>query len=230
MASGAVGRLLGATNGVPTAILLVLVNLVPLVGVAFWGWQLGTILVLYWIESGVIGLLNVPRMAKASGPGGTGGTVARVALIAFFLAHYGTFWAVHGFFVFLLPTFFGFGAGGPTGAGAGAAAIGPGFGIDQAAVATGAIGLVLFHAVSFVYWDVWHGESARRTVQQQMNAPYNRVVILHMTILGGAFLIAFTGQSIWALVLLVGLKIAVDLGAHVREHTRRTRPTGDAPR
>ena len=33
-----------------SALLLVAVNLIPLIGVAFWGWSLMLILVLYWIE------------------------------------------------------------------------------------------------------------------------------------------------------------------------------------
>ena len=52
-----------------SALLLVAVNLVPLIGVAFWGWSLMLILVLYWIESGIVGAFNVLKMAAAQGTG-----------------------------------------------------------------------------------------------------------------------------------------------------------------
>ncbi|HXG26798.1 MAG TPA: DUF6498-containing protein, partial [Candidatus Binatia bacterium] len=50
-----------------SAILLVLANIVPLVGVAFFGWSLLTILVLYWLENGIVGLWNVPKILMAQG-------------------------------------------------------------------------------------------------------------------------------------------------------------------
>ena len=107
-----------------SALLLVVVNLVPLIGVAFWGWSLMLILVLYWIESGIVGAFNVLKMAAAQGteiglPGsrvairvsGMAGGLARGALIGFFIVHYGMFWLVHGVFVLTLPTFVPFGDG-----------------------------------------------------------------------------------------------------------------------
>lgn len=51
----------------PSTVLLVAANLVPLVGVLFLGWSLWTILVLYWLENGVIGFFNVLKMAAARG-------------------------------------------------------------------------------------------------------------------------------------------------------------------
>ena len=104
-----------------SAAVLVAVNIVPLIGVAFWGWSLMLILVLYWIESGIVGIFNVLKIARASGPSsiGVGGSrvtmrmsgmaagLARGGIIGFFIFHYGMFWVVHGVFVFLLPLFAG---------------------------------------------------------------------------------------------------------------------------
>ena len=40
----------------PAAIaLLIASNLLPLVGVLFWGWNLWSIIILYWIENGIVG-------------------------------------------------------------------------------------------------------------------------------------------------------------------------------
>ena len=51
-----------------------------------------------------------------------------------------------------------------------------------------------------------------------MFAPYGRLLILHVTIIIGALAIAFTGAPAAAIVVLVLLKTALDLGFHLREH------------
>ena len=51
-----------------------------------------------------------------------------------------------------------------------------------------------------------------------MQQPYGRVVVLHLTILLGGFAAMLLGSPLWALLLLIGLKIALDLKAHLKEH------------
>ena len=51
-----------------------------------------------------------------------------------------------------------------------------------------------------------------------MAAPYGRLVVLHLTILFGGMAIAFTGASTFAVLILVVLKTALDLGLHLSEH------------
>jgi heme exporter protein D len=53
-----------------------------------------------------------------------------------------------------------------------------------------------------------------------MKEPYRRVVVLHVTIVLGAFVVDTVGAPVAALLLLVGLKTATDLHAHLREHRR----------
>jgi hypothetical protein len=48
-----------------SAIALLIANAIPLVGVLFFGWSLLTILVLFWIENGIVGFWNVPRILLA---------------------------------------------------------------------------------------------------------------------------------------------------------------------
>ena len=114
-----------------TAILLLLANLIPLVGVLIFDWSLFTILVLYWLENGIVGVWNVPRIilargplvsgnvgaAATTGPIGSGligpraatrlSAIPRTAMAVFFAFHYGMFWLVHGIFVFAMPAFAG---------------------------------------------------------------------------------------------------------------------------
>ena len=50
-----------------SALALVVANVIPIVGVLFFGWSLMTILVLYWVENGIVGFWNVPKIAMARG-------------------------------------------------------------------------------------------------------------------------------------------------------------------
>jgi len=61
------------------------------------------------------------------------------------------------------------------------------------------------------------GEFKDSTPSTQLFAPYGRVMVMHIVVLLGAFLIEFLGSPIYAVVLLVVLKIAIDLQAHLRE-------------
>jgi len=46
---------------------LILSNLIPLIGVLFFGWDVSTILILYWSENVIIGFYNIFKMAMARG-------------------------------------------------------------------------------------------------------------------------------------------------------------------
>jgi hypothetical protein len=271
-----------------SAIVLLAANAIPLVGVLFFGWSLWTILVLYWLENGIVGFWNVPKIILAQGDfmpslpalppeaalaatgdpvrgaplraawqqardararqlageasagpggpkaGGVGG-VGRTALAAFFCFHYGMFWFVHGVFIFALPLFLaGNGSCNAVPLGQGAIGIGPfGLGADvvqQCGTAFGTIewssvwiggaALFLSHGASFLFNYIGRGEYLTATAGGQMAAPYARVVILHLTIIFGAFVVAFLGAPIGALIVLVVLKTTFDLGLHLRERGR----------
>ena len=51
-----------------TVLFLIAVNLIPLFGVLFFGWSLFSIMFLYWIEKGIIGLFNVFKIALSRAP------------------------------------------------------------------------------------------------------------------------------------------------------------------
>jgi hypothetical protein len=201
-----------------STVLLLGANAVPLLGVLFLGWDLFSIMVLYWAENGIIGLINIPRVLLASGeitspanPVGasfdtstapsTMSTADKLLMIPFFVFHYGLFWVVHGVFVFAL-----FGpARGPT-----------------VTVALGVLVLFASHAVSFLVNYVGRREYLETSPSQQMSQPYSRVIVLHVTILGGGFLTMLLGAPVAALAILVAVKTAVDLRAHTREHAKVT--------
>ena len=231
-------RLAQATSSTTSVALLIAFNLVPLIGVLAWGWNVATILVLYWVENGIVGVLNVPKMLLAAGPDeppertvqvrGIGpvlvrrsGTVTTAGLVPFFLLHYGIFWVVHGVFVFALPAFAGI-AGGtefrtlPDGSIEFGAA--PIAGPNLTAVALGAIGFAISRVGSFFVNYVGRKEYLRVSPARQMFAPYGRLLILHLTILFGAFVSLAIGSPVGAIVVLVLIKTVVDLAFHLREH------------
>ena len=51
-----------------------------------------------------------------------------------------------------------------------------------------------------------------------MFRPYGRVMVLHVVILGGGFLVTLLGSQLIPLALLVILKTGLDLFSHLREH------------
>ena len=129
--------------------------------------------------------------------------------------HYGMFWVVHGIFIFLLPLF----AGLSSGFLAGSMDFGP-LPLDGLLLSTAL--LAASHTVSFFTNYIGRGEFLRVTPTGQMMSVYGRVLALHVTIVAGAFVIALFGAPIAALYLLIGIKTAIDLALHVREHARRT--------
>ena len=84
------------------------------------------------------------------------------------------------------------------------------------AIAAGA--LFLSHGASFFLNYLGKREYLTTSPIRQMFAPYGRVVVLHLTILIGAFAVAILGAPIGALVVLVVLKTAFDLRLHLRQH------------
>ena len=203
---------------------LVVANLIPLIGVLFFGWSVWNILVIYWLENGIVGVINVLKMSVATGDEVTPGvtlmvngrpatSATKMGLIPFFIVHYGIFWFVHGIFVLTLPAFFSLMSD-------------DGMTLDIGPVVFAALGLAISHGLSF-WWNFLHGGEYRRTTAAAlMFAPYKRLVALHITIIFGAFAVMFTGAPAAAVAVLVAIKTAIDLGLHLAEHRGELTPRG----
>lgn len=210
---------------------LVAANLVPLYGVLFRGWSVLAILVLYWIESGIIGALNVAEIAMARGRTAAGPTRFTINgrpapersafLVLFFVMHYGIFWLVHGVFVFLLPLFANVGSSPADGGGDPFAQYAA---MNARAVAIGAVGLAISHSLSFAINFVGGREYLTVSPAEQMFSVYGRVFVLHATVLGGALLLGWLGTPVVALVILITGKIILDIAFHLRQHRRARAP------
>jgi hypothetical protein len=178
---------------------LVLSNLIPLFGVLFFGWSVSTILILYWSENVIIGFFNVIKMVLAKGEAKKRQTYQRFYLIGFFIVHFGIFTFGHGAFVF---SFFG--------------TENPSF----KSLLPALLPLFISHGISMAVHFFKNGEYARVSYESLFFQPYKRVVIMHLTIIFGAWAaLAFNLPSM-VLVVLVILKIAVDILFHKREHIR----------
>jgi hypothetical protein len=208
---------------------------VPLLGVVLLGWSMQGLLLVYWLESGVVGAFNVPKILHAHGVEtaatrskaerleSNGSTVTlppppeevpatptrrpeNRPVARFFVFHYGVFWAVHGVFVLFLPGFAG---------GAGAVGL-----AELPTLALGAGAAAVSHGVSYRRNYLEDGEWTRVSPGGRLYAPYDRVLVMHLTVVLGAFAVSFLGTPAGALVVMVLVKTALDLRAHLREHGR----------
>jgi len=190
-----------------SAAVLVLANLIPVYGV-LQGWlAMGDVFIIYWLENVVVWATSIVKIATAQ-PDAKG--LHPVAAALFFTVHYGIFTVVHGVFTFVFAGMAG-------------------------TIATWAdrLWVLAFIAASHLWSLLWNwfarGERHWVTVQQAMAAPYPRMVVLHVSIIGTGFLLVGRGlgegnveasAQVWPVVLLCGLKTALDLTLHLRSHRK----------
>jgi hypothetical protein len=225
---GQAGRYEGLRRQV-SLLALVLVNLLPLLGVLFFHWDVAALVVLYWSENLVLGFYTLLKMLVKSPLGGLGSGL-------FFLIHYGGFCAVHGLFIMALlvdgnvdpmpgdpwPLFLVF----------------PqlllnvvrqvlDYAPPEWLFAFGA--LVISHGISFVVNFLLADEREELSLRDLMGAPYGRIVVLHVAIILGGFAVMALGEPVALLVVLVLLKLALDIKLHLREHGATPRAARPAP-
>jgi hypothetical protein len=196
--------------------LLIAANLVPLAGVLMWDWRIADVVILYWIENLVIGAFNVLRILLAAG-GGAAGRAGRGLLAAFFAFHYGFFCFVHG--VFLAHLF------APRAAGIDAVLLDM---LREPGLLAAIAALVASHGYSFVRNYLGRGEHRNVDARRLMSRPYGRIVLVHVFVIAGGFLVQALESPVLLLVLFVALKTAIDYAMHRRE--RRALATPPAAR
>ena len=204
----AVARLPEAWARLATAVLLVVVNLLPIWAVLQGRAGMGDVFLVYWVENVVVWLCGIVQVATAEGPDTMGGDpVPRVGLDRFFALHYGVFTLAHGVFAVAMAVLVGLVGG-----------------LGQLLLLS-----VLIAASRVVSLAVnWFGRGERLVVgpAQAALAPYPRMLVLHVGIIVGFVLIggpsAFDhGAQVHAVAVLCVLKTAVDLAFHLLTHRRR---------
>jgi len=203
---------------------LILANLIPLAGVLFFDWDLFTILVLYWLENGVIGCYTLFKilMARQPNEGSTRSLLAQKGgMVPFFIVHYGLFWLVHGVLVTLLFA--------PDGMMSWHGIIKGEVDVSRTMVVA-LISLFASHGLSF--WRNFIGREEYLGISPvvQMMQPYGRVVVLHIAVLVGGFFVTLLGTPLVALICLILFKTVLDLWTHTKAHRHlqpsRKRPPG----
>jgi len=171
-------------------------NLIPLIGIFLFDWDVRYIVLLYWFENLVVAFYNILKMAILR----TGQPVKQVGklfLISFFCIHYGGFCAVHGFF---LIHFFNIGTGTSPFDGMGGwwgplifiklliSVIDKIWASRPPEMIWAVIGLTISHGISFIENYILGGEYKKSSLRYLMHRPYQRIIVMHLAILvGGIF-------------------------------------------
>ena len=195
----------------PSVIALIVANAFPIVGVLFLGWTVFPLVLLYWLENVIVGAFNVLKMLLAQ-PRDPLLWAGKAFTIPFFIVHFGGFTYVHGV---LLLAFFG------------PKSVAP-FSLLQAVPAViqanhlgwGVANLVASHGFSFLWNYLRNGEYQRASLSTLMGQPYGRIVVLHLTVLFGGWVVMLLGSPVGALIVLIALKTAADLRGHTAERQR----------
>ena len=186
---------------------LIAANLLPIGGVLFFDWSVFEILLLFWAENLIIGAFTVARMVTLITREKRNGMLFQIVI---FIPGYGIFTLVHLAFLigFFAPGFGFFVADkGETG-------------LAWSTLFVSVIGLVISHGSSFINNFIGQGEYKRISNRELMTGPYNRILVMQLTVLLGGLVVVLLGELMYALVLLVVLKVVIDVRMHLRAHRR----------
>ena len=191
----------GASVQSPSTLALVIANLIPLLGVLLYDWNIGEIMLLFWAESAIVGFFNLLKMWWV-------GRWAVLFMGPFFVGHFGGFMVGHLLFIYAL-----FLSGADTDVSTAQVMA------DFVRLWPALLGLFLSHAYSYHVNFVGRREYVGRDMSKQMTEPYARIIVMHVTLIMGAFLVTLFNSRLAALALLILLKIGVDIRSHVRQHS-----------
>lgn len=210
-------------------------NLAPLAGVLFFGWSVGLVLVLYWLESGVVLLFTLLAGLVASEPSdtsndqlilhglvesdrrlelGSGGPaiwVRNVPVVLTMALIFGIFWVVHGAFVGVFVAVLGAG--------------------DLAVdwwLWLALLSVVLGQAEEVYSEQVVDRQYQTTSAKDQITGIFGRTIVLHVTLVLGGFLLfgalaVAPGGGAALLALFVALKAPYEFALRVRRREKKER-------
>ncbi|MEK9180417.1 MAG: DUF6498-containing protein [Patescibacteria group bacterium] len=212
---------------------LIAANLIPLVGVFYFGWDAFSILLLYWLENAVTGFYAILKLRKAAAlstpeelkelkgyrmshssfrskgtttisPEGLVGW----PLIRFFIYHYGGFMLAHA--LFLGVFIFAFKSSGwysPHSFNF----------LSSLSILTSFVSLMASHGISYKVNFLGKQEFLEISPARQLMQPYRRIGVMHLTIVFGALAFMLRSAKVF-LVTFILAKILVDVLYHLKEH------------
>jgi hypothetical protein len=186
----------------PLVVIGLIIDLLPIYAVLAWGWSAVPLVMLYWMENIVAGVMTIPRILGSSLRFGVGGLLGGLFLSAFFVVHYGLFCLVHGTFLVAfasisnqqsaddvpfadLEGIFRYG-------------LQSGLHVDWIIYAIAA-----FQVIVFLVEFVWRSEWRRSSPDKEMMSPYGRIIVLHFGIFAGAGALFLLGQPMIGVLALV---------------------------
>ena len=219
-----VDQVASSLSGPPklSGLVLALANMIPIIGVMLWGWGVYDVILLYWVEVIIIGLLHIPRMFLATGePEDGSSSMPKLLTIPLFLLHFVIFWVVIG--IVIRHTLRIKNEEGEAFASVFANPIGEVlsmFGHSFSATLLGVIVLFLSHLFSLFWNYIGHREYREWETQELMFRPYSRVVILLVVILLAAMAVQMVGSPPMLILVLIGIKMLGDFGFHLYSHAK----------
>lgn len=192
---------------------LILANLVPLVGVLFLGWDGKGIIVIYILETIMIGLINALKMLTVyyingtrNEPANPGGNVKGFAIIPFFLFHYNFFIFVQSVLFFAFSSMWE-----PISKGPAPFDLISQFSLYINQETAWALGSLLFANITYFVNDfILNDKYKTQTLTGLMFAPYKRIFLQQFLVILGGFIFMLTGGISFVMGLFVVLKIIAD--------------------
>ncbi|WP_255169335.1 DUF6498-containing protein [Natrononativus amylolyticus] len=198
---------------------VILANLASLAAIWWYGWQAHALLLVYWLETGVVGAIYVAKIRRAEGtdpaairsltgidgePAESYVGKANREIADAFVSSYVGVWVGAGVILALLPL-------------AEELALEP---ASPDVVALAAVSLVGYHLLSYRYEYVGDREYERRGPVSLAVEPAPRFWVLMLTIIFGLGAADLTRSPMGAIVVLAFFKTCAELVIHRRERKR----------
>jgi hypothetical protein len=192
-------------------------NLAPLGMVLLGHWGVGEILLLYWLETGIVGVFTVLRVLLTPAPSpqrkrltfrqlqtapsrttlplvlADWGIIGKALLALFFFLPYALLLTLQGYILYIFL-----------------AVAGP-YGWPLQAVLWGALGLSASHALGFAADYLASGESGRAGAETLVGTPFHRLVIMQLVLGCGGWAADSFGHAASIMSVFVAVKLAIDL-------------------
>ncbi len=190
----------------PIVLLGLVVDLLPIAGVLVWGWGAVPLVMLYWMENIVTGVMTLPRIFIAGASFGGLGLLAGLGLCAFFVFHYGLFCMVHGTFLIGFASI----SAGPEAmssmpmmdmVGMFDFSLNSGRHVDWILYA-----IIGFQVAVFLWEFLIKSEWKNTNPMAEMFAPYGRIIVLHFAIFAGAGALFLLGEPMVGVLALILLR------------------------
>jgi len=202
------------------AILIIIANILPLVGVIFWGWDLANVILLYWTENLVLGFWTIAKILTSQGKDQGSSMGAKIFISCFFTVHYGIF--CFGHLAFILAILLVGNSSGGT------------FPFDSLlngglitkGVLTGTAIMFLTHGIDF-FLNYLRSDQRKQDPPTIMGSPYGHIIVIHIAIILSAAFVMFTGEALGLLILIIVGKIALEF-VTLRRRERKALKVADA--